>query len=171
MFGLTPLGIVHTLSSLIAIVCGIRVLISDGVITPHSTLGRVYLIGTLVAATTTFGIFQHGGFGPGHILAVLTLLALSVGMLATYRTVFGKFTQTLQTLSFSATLLFHAIPGVTEALTRLPLGADSKPLFSTALDPAFKPIHLSLLVLFLLGVTWQLRRQCQKQACAANISQ
>lgn len=155
MFGLTTLGLVHTAISLVAVVAGFWSLARDREIAAHTSLGRLYLVTTLLTAATGLGIFQHGGFGPPHVLSILTLLALAVGAAAAYGGAFGRWSRHVQVVSFSATMLFHMIPGFTESLTRLPLG---RPLLPNAEAPALKAISGVLLLLFLIGVTAQIRR-------------
>jgi hypothetical protein len=58
-------------------------------------------------------------------------------------------------VSYSATFLFHMIPGVTETTTRLPLGA---PLLPNADAPALQAAAGVLGVLFLIGAALQVRR-------------
>src|SRR5207253_5457042 len=77
--GLTTLGVFHTAISLLAVVCGIWAFARYKRISLNHRLGQVYLASTLITAVTALGIFQHGGFGPLHALAVLTLVALAVG--------------------------------------------------------------------------------------------
>jgi uncharacterized membrane protein len=154
MLGLTPLGIVHTAISLVAVVSGFWALARDKEINPNTVLGQVYLATTLVTAATGLGIFQHGGFGPPHTLALLTFLALLVGTLAAVTDLFGRLSRYVQAASYSATILFHMIPGVTESLTRLP---PSAPILPSADAPAFKPIYGVLVLLFLVGLVFQLR--------------
>lgn len=161
MFGLSAIGVVHTLLGIIALAVGTRVLYTDKEISPAKPLGRIYLITTLLASVTALMIFRRGPFGPGHALAVLTLLALVVGMAAASTRLFGKFSPYLQALSFSATLLFNAIPGITEALTRLPLGS---PVFAGPEAPEFKAIYGVLLLLFVMGTALQLRWIHQQSA-------
>jgi hypothetical protein len=109
---------------------------------------------TLLAAATALLIFQRGTFGPGHVLAVMTLIALAVGLLAATTRAFGGATRAAQAIAFTSTALFHAIPGFTEALTRLPFG---DPLLDSVEAPEFKPIYGALLLLFAIGLTFQLR--------------
>jgi len=154
MFGLTPLGIVHTAFSLVAIVCGFWSLARFHEISPRQRLGQIYLVATLVAAGTALGIFRHGGFGPAHGLALLTLAALVVGTWAALTTAFGRAARYVQATCYSATILFHMIPGVTETLTRFPAGA---PVLPSAEAPAFQPIYGALLLLFLFGLALQIR--------------
>jgi hypothetical protein len=60
----------------------------------------------------------------------------------------------VQAVSYSATLLFHCIPAVTDGLLRLPVG---NPVLSTIEDPVLKMCYLVLLIIFLVGITLQLR--------------
>jgi uncharacterized membrane protein len=154
MSGLTTLGIVHTAISLVAVASGFWTLARDKEISARSTLGRTYLVTTLLTAATGLGIFQHGGFGPPHALSILTLVALAVGTVAAFTGVFGRWSRYVQAISYSATMLFHMIPGFTESLTRLPPG---QPLLPDAEAPELKPIAGVLLLLFLVGLAVQLR--------------
>jgi len=116
--------------------------------------GQIYLVTTLVTAITALAIFQHGKFGPGHGLAVMTLLALAVGTVAATMKPFGKMSRHVQAVSYSATVLFHCVPAVTDGLLRLPVG---DPVLTSIEDPVLKMYYLGLLALFLLGVSLQLR--------------
>lgn len=152
MLGLTTLGVFHTAIALGAVVCGFIALARDKQISPTNRLGQVYLILTLVTAVTALGIFQHGGFGPPHVLALLTLVALAVGTVAARSQLFGRAARYVQAISYSATMLFHMIPAVTESATRLPPGA---PLVASPDAPVLQAIDLVLLVAFLVGATLQ----------------
>jgi uncharacterized membrane protein len=154
MFGLTTLGVIHTFIGLIALACGFRALARDRQILLNNRLGQAYLLTTLLTALTSLGIFQHGGFGPPHGLALLTLAALAVGTLAASSALFGAGSRYVQAVAYSATILFHLIPGFTETLTRFPPGA---PLASSPEAPVFKLIYGILFVLFLIGLVFQLR--------------
>jgi len=154
MFGLSALGVVHTLLGMLAIAVGAWVLYRDKEISPDKPSGRIYLITTLLASATALMIFRRGPFGPGHALAVLTLAALAVGMVSARTQLYGKYSRYLQALSFSSTLLFNAIPGITEALTRLPPGS---PVFDRPEAPEFKVIYAVFFLLFVIGSALQLR--------------
>jgi transposase len=67
---------------------------------------------------------------------------------------FGKLSRHVQAVSYSATLLFHSIPAVTDGLLRLPPG---DPVLQSIEDPLLKMCYLGLLALFLVGVSLQLR--------------
>jgi uncharacterized membrane protein len=149
-----PLGWFHTVMGIIALVSGGITLARFKEISPGTRSGRIYLAATLITAVTALGIFQHGMFGPAHALAVMTLLALTAGTVAAMTRLFGGLSRYVQAISFSATLLFHCIPAVTDALLRLPVG---DPFLSSIEDPILKMCYLGLLALFLVGVGLQLR--------------
>ncbi len=151
---ITALGWFHTAMGIVALVSGAFTLIRYKEIDPKNRSAQIYLATTLVTAGTALAIFQHGGFGPAHGLAVLTLAALVVGMAAAILNLFGKFSRYVQAFSLSATLLFHCIPAVTDALLRLPVG---DPIVTSLEDPLMRTSHLALLVLFMIGVSLQLR--------------
>lgn len=151
---ITPLGWLHTALGALAVITGIVALAKYREITWHSLSGRVYLAATLITAATALGIFQRGSFGPGHALAVMTLLALGVGTVASTTALFGKLSRYVRAISFSATLLFHSIPAVTDGLLRLPVG---DPILTSIDDPILKMCYLGLLAAFLIGITLQLR--------------
>lgn len=149
-----PLGWFHTATGVIALLSGAYTLWIYKEITPETRSGQVYLATTLITAATALGIFQHGAFGPGHMLAILTLAALVVGTLAGSTNLFGKWGRYLRALSYSATLLFHSIPAVTDGLLRLPVG---DPVIRSIEDPLLRGSYLVLLLAFLIGITLQLR--------------
>ena len=152
--GLTSLGIVHTAISLIAVIAGLIALFRYQEITLRTGLGRVFVWTTVLTCLTGFGIFQHGGFGKPHALGIITLAALAVGALAG-RGSLGKHSRYIEAIAYSASFLFHWIPSFTETLTRLPLGA---PLLPNADAPELKAITAVLGVLYLIGVTLQIKR-------------
>jgi len=149
-----PLGWFHTVMGIVALASGAYTLARFREISLQNRSGLIYLATTLVTAVTALGIFQRGEFGPAHTLAVMTLLALALGTLAATMKPFGSWSRRVQAISYSATLLFHCIPAVTDGLLRLPI---SNPVLKSIEDPVLKLCYLVLLVLFLVGVTLQLR--------------
>jgi uncharacterized membrane protein len=152
MFGLTQLGIVHTAISLVAVVAGAIALLRDKRISPRNMVGKVYIVTTVLTCLTGFGIFQHGGFGKPHVLGIITLVVLGIAWLAGSTNVFGRLSAYIETVSYSATFLFHMIPAITETTTRLPLSA---PLLPNADAPQLQLASGVLLLLFLIGATLQ----------------
>ena len=149
-----PLGWFHTVIGIIALSSGGYTLARFKEISPRMRSGQIYLATTLITAGTALAIFQHGEFGPGHGLAVMTLVALAVGTVAATMKPFGKLSRHVQAVSYSATLLFHCVPAVTDGLLRLPVG---NPVASSIEDPILKMCYLGLLVLFVIGISLQLR--------------
>lgn len=153
-YGLTSLGVVHTLISLLALVCGIWALVRTREIRLDNRLGQTYIVTTFLTAVTGLFLFQHGGFGPPHILSILTLVALTVGTVAATTNFYKSWSRYVQVLAYSVTILFHFIPGFTETLTRLPLGA---PLVASPDAPVLQPIFGTLFLVFLVGAWFQFR--------------
>lgn len=154
MFGLTPIGIVHTLISLVAVAAGLVAFIRYGRIIAGYTSGKTYIIATVLTCLTGFGIFQHGGFGRPHVLGIVTLVVLGVAWLARNQSLFGRASPYVETISYSLTFFFHMIPGVTETTTRLPLSA---PLLPGHDAPELVVITGIMFVVFLIGATLQVR--------------
>lgn len=165
MYGLTPLGVFHTAISLVAVVAGLMAFFRDKEILIKTQLGKVYVITTVITCLTGFGIFEHGGFGKPHALGVLTLLVLLLAAVAGYTQWLGRASPYVETVSYSATFLFHMIPGITETTTRLPLGA---PLLPNAEAPELQAAAGVMLVLFLIGAVLQVRRIHARQAGPAG---
>ena len=149
---MTMLGWFHTIMGVIAILTAAYTLYRHRIIRASDKLGRAYLVITLVVAGSALAIYNQGGFGAGHILAVLTLTALLVGYLLETLAPFGKWSVYLQTGAYTATVLFHMIPAITDFLRRLPVGDP----FVDSLDaPLVQNFHLAFLAVFAVGVVTQ----------------
>ena len=159
-YGLTSLGVFHTLVSLLAVATGALALIRDKKITWDNGIGKIYIISTIIVCLTGFGIFQHGGFGKPHVLGIIMLITLAVAFMARNKS-FGKRSIYIETVSFSTTFFFHIVPGITETATRVPLSA---PLASSPEDSNIQmAIGISFIV-FIIGAILQvmsLRKQTQ----------
>ncbi|MEK9988761.1 MAG: hypothetical protein VW642_03485 [Halieaceae bacterium] len=151
---MTALGWFHTVMGILAIGTAAFTLRRHHFISFASLAGRVYLLITVVVAGSALMIFNQGGFGVGHVLAVMTLAAVAVGALLERRPLLGGFSIYLQTAAYSATVLFHMVPAIADFLRRLPVGDP----FVQSLDaPLVRTFHLAFLALFALGVLWQWR--------------
>ena len=155
MLGLTTLGTFHTAISLIALAAGFVALTRYREISMASTSGRVFVGGTALSCLSGLGIFQHGGFGNPHVLALVTLVVLGVALAAEYANAFARLSRYVRTIGYSLAFFFHFIPGTVETLTRLPLGA---PYLSGAQDAKAQPIVGFFFLLFLIGATLQVLR-------------
>jgi uncharacterized membrane protein len=155
MFGLTPLGTLHTAISLMALLAGIVALSRDKAIDSRGVSGQVFIGGTILSCLSGLGIFQHGGFGNPHIVAILTLVVLGVALVAERAAAFGGLSRYVGTVGYSFAFFVHFIPGTVETLTRLPAGA---PYLASPADPKAQPILGFFFLLFLVGATLQVRR-------------
>jgi len=153
IFGLTSLGVFHTLISLVALATGAIVLIRDGKISSDNVLGKTYIVATVIVCLTGFGIFQHGGFGKPHVLGIITLVTLGV-VWAASKGSFGKSSPYIERVGYSLTFFFHIVPTITESATRLPLSA---PLASSPEDPRIQMASGICFIIFLIGATLQVR--------------
>jgi uncharacterized membrane protein len=149
---MTILGWFHTIIAIIALVAGFYTLAIYKIITLQHKSGQIYLACTLIAATTALMIYNQGGFGPAHVLAVLALLALIVGFIVTKIPIFSKIADYFQAFCFTGTLLFHMLPAITDGLLRLPIG---DPYLSTFHDPLLKQFYLLFVGIFVVGYVAQ----------------
>jgi len=114
---------------------------------------RLYLCLTLVVAASALGIYNQGGFGIAHVLAVLTLIAITGGFVMEKYKIFGSMSKYFQALGYTSTLLFHMIPAITDFLRRLPIG---DPFIDSFEDPLLMNFHLSFLLVYLIGISYQM---------------
>ena len=76
---MTLLGWFHTVLGVLAVLSGFYTLYKYKVISIEQNSGRIYILVTFLVAGSALGIYNQGGFGVAHVLAVLTLIALLVG--------------------------------------------------------------------------------------------
>jgi uncharacterized membrane protein len=154
LLGLTTLGAIHTAISLVALVSGIWALVRDKQIVLATRLGKLYLVTTVLTAATGLVIFEHGGFRIGHMFAILTLVVVALGTVAATSSLFGRASRYVQATCYSSTMLLHMITGIAETATRLPPDA---PLITAENASIFKEIIGGLVLLYLVGLAFQLR--------------
>ncbi|TQV72356.1 hypothetical protein FLL45_19265 [Aliikangiella marina] len=156
---LSPMGILHTVVGMVALISGFMMLWQSKQMTYKSVTGKTYLIATLITAASALTIFRHGGFNAAHGLAILTILAVFSGLIIEKTVLFKSWNKYFTNLCYSATILFHLIPTATEILTRFPMDA---PIVTSLKDPFLQKTFLVILIVFLIMLTWQmvwLRRQ------------
>lgn len=166
IYGLTYLGVIHTLISLVAVFAALLSFVRDKGIVPGNTLGKLYIWSTVLTCLTGFGIFQHGGFGKPHVLGIVTLLVLGLAWWADQRR-FGARSAAVSTVSYSLTFFFHMIPAVTETTTRLPYGDPWLPGHDA---PELKTITGVMFLILVVGVALQLRRLKKGAAAGAGLA-
>ena len=163
---MTTLGWFHTALGVIALVSGLLSFVRFGFITSSQRVGQIYLLSTLVTAVSALGIYNQGGFGIAHVLALLTLGALLAGGVAEKTSIIGGMSRYVQAVSYSATFLFHMIPAITDGLMRLPVG---DPIVTSIEAPLLRGFYLAFLVAYVVGVLLQctmIRRAAQRTAPA-----
>ncbi|MEK9543472.1 MAG: hypothetical protein VW016_08330 [Luminiphilus sp.] len=156
---MTLLGWFHTVLGVGAVLSGFYTVAKYRVISLAQPSGKLYALLTLVVAGSALGIYNQGGFGIAHILALLTLAALACGVVMEKTRLFGAASKYFQALGYTSTLLFHMIPAITDFLRRLPIG---DPFIDSFEDPLLRQFHLAFLVVFVLGLVTQviwLRKQ------------
>ena len=150
---MTLLGWFHTIVGVVALISGFYTIFKYKVISLEEPSGKLYLISTLIVAGSALGIYNQGGFGIAHMLAVLTLIALLGGLIMEKGKLFGSFSKYFQALGYTSTLLFHMIPAITDFLRRLPVGG---PFIDSFEDPLLMNFHLSFLLIYLIGLIAQI---------------
>ena len=150
---MTLLGWFHTVLGVLAVLSGFYTIYKYRVISYQESSGKLYILVTLLVAGSALGIYNQGGFGVAHVLAVLTLIALTGGYIMERYRWFGSFSKYFQALGYTSTLLFHMIPAITDFLRRLPAG---DPFIDSFDDPLLLNFHFSFLVIYLIGITLQM---------------
>ena len=150
---MTVLGWFHTILGILAVLSGFYTLYKYKIITTEESSGKLYVLVTLLVAGSALGIYNQGGFGIAHVLAVLTLIAIAGGYIMEKFKWFGSFSKYFQALGYTSTLLFHMIPAITDFLRRLPVG---DPFIDSFEDPLLLNFHTAFLVIYLVGLVTQM---------------
>ncbi len=150
---MTILGWLHTVFGVFAVLSGFYTLYKHKFISLNDGAGKLYVFLTLIVAGSALGIYNQGGFGLGHILALFTFFALLVGVIMERIRIFGNFSKYFQALGYTTTLLFHMIPAITDFLRRLPVG---DPFVGSFNDPILINFLLTIILIYLLGISIQL---------------
>lgn len=156
MFGISPLGWVHTLGSLPALPLAVFMFARYGRIVPRSTAGAIYFVSMLIGAITVVFI-AHASVSYG--IAVVTLLLLLIGYGAARLPGQSRAKTYIETISLTLTAFLLMLPTITETLRRVP---DGHPLVTDLKSPLLLGAQGTLLVLLVIGVIAQilhLRRQ------------
>ena len=138
-------GLIHTLIALIAILSGAYSLKKYTIIETKNFSAKIFIVTTIIAAITALLIYKRG-FGVGHLLAIITLLAVIFGYINERGLFFGFLAPYFQTVSYSALFLFHMIPGITEILRRFP--PDNPIVIDSNVD---HPILISFYITFFIS--------------------
>ncbi len=149
MFGISPLGWVHTIGSLPAIPLAVYMFLRYRRIVPGSRAGRLYLLFMLVGALTTFLVARQP---VSLVIGAVTLIVLIGGYSVARLRFLGAAAVYLETLLLSLSAFLLMVPAVSEILRRVP---DGHPLVTDLKSPLLLGAQASLLGILILGVTLQ----------------
>lgn len=154
--GLSPLGIFHTVIGIVAIVAAVVGFVRNGKIDLNQPAGKIYFYFTLVTSLTALGLSSIKGVNPGHILALLIVILVSVAYYLHAKKQGNNRARYIENFFLSFSFFLSMIPTVNETLNRLPVG---HPLAHGPQDPLIGKTLLVILILFIIGSVFQFRRQ------------
>ena len=149
MFGITPLGWLHTLGSLPAIPAAAYMLVRYGRITPRSTAGRIYFVSMVIGGLTVFLVAKAP---ESPIIGAATLLFLFAGYTVGRVTALGRVRWYLETFLLTFTVFLLMVPTVSEILRRVPEG---HPIATDPNSPILRGALAGLAAMLILGLTAQ----------------
>lgn len=150
MFGISPLGWVHTLGSLPAVPLAVYMIARYGRIVPRSTVGAVYFVSMLIGAATVFLVaHQSVSYGIATATIVLLFAGYAVGRLPRL----GRAVKYIETICLSLTVFLLMLPAISETLRRVP---DGHPLVADLNSPLLLGSQAGLLVLLIVGLAVQI---------------
>ncbi|WP_424194889.1 hypothetical protein ACMYR3_04400 [Ampullimonas aquatilis] len=150
MFGISPLGWIHTLGSLPAIPLAAYMFVRDGRIVPRSKAGMVYFYSMLIGAISAFlVVHQPVSYGIAAATLILLLAGYGIGRLPKM----GRAATYMETAFLTMTTFLLMVPTVTETLRRVP---DGHPLVTDLKSPLLLGAQGSLLVMLIVGLSAQI---------------
>jgi uncharacterized membrane protein len=113
----SPLGSVHLLASIIAMITGLIVILkgAKGNIS-HRRIGYIYVFSMLLLNGTAFGIYNFGSFSMFHFFSIVSLASITTGMLPMVFNFSNKMRFHYRFMSWSVVGLYAAF--VAEIFTR-----------------------------------------------------
>jgi len=150
MFGISPLGWVHTLGSLPAIPAALYMFARHGRIVPRSRLGLLYFVTMLIGAATVFLVAKQP---VSVVIGAVTLVLLLAGYGVALLPQLGRSGLYLETILLSITTFLLLVPAVSETLRRVP---DGHPLVADIKSPVLVGVQGGLFVLLLIVIVSQI---------------
>lgn len=150
MFGISPLGWVHTLGSLPAIPLAAYMFLRFGRIVPQSKAGMFYFYSMLIGALSALLVAKQP-VSYGIAAATLMFLFVGYGIGQVIKT--GRAVKYIETVCLTLTTFLLMVPTVTETLRRVP---DGHPLVTDLKSPLLLGAQGSLFVLLIVGLTAQM---------------
>ncbi|MGF7055188.1 putative membrane protein [Bosea sp. OAE752] len=166
MFGISPLGWVHTLGSLPAIPLAIYMFARHGRIVPRSAPGALYFVSMLIGGTTVFLVAREPiSYGIGAATILLLVAGYGIGRRMSQ---FGRAGIYLETIFLTLTTILLMVPSVSETLRRVP---DGHPLVTDPKSPLLLVSLASLVVMLIVGLTVQILQLRRRSRFAHDSSQ
>jgi hypothetical protein len=150
MFGISPLGWLHTLGSLPAIPLALIMFVRYGRIEPRKAAGVGYFVFMLIGAATVF-LFAHQPASYGIAIATIFLLVAGYGVAKLK--FLGRSAIYIETICLSLTAFLLMVPTVSETLRRVPNG---HPFVTDLKSPLLLGAQAGLLVMLIIGLTAQI---------------
>lgn len=150
MFGISPLGWLHTLGSLPAIPAAAYMFARHGRILPRSAPGAVYFFAMVIGGATVFLIAKQP---VSYAIGTLTLLLLFAGYSVGRFRGIGHAGVYIETTCLSLTAFLLMLPTLTETLRRVP---DGQPLVTDLNSPVLLASQASLVLALVIGLTAQI---------------
>lgn len=150
MFGISPLGWLHTLGSLPAIPLAIYMFGRYGRIAPRTTAGAGYFVSMLIGAATVF-LVAHQPVSYGIAIATVTFLVAGYGAMKIH--LLGRWGIYVETVCLSLTAFLLMVPTVSETLRRVP---DGHPFVTDLKSPLLLGAQGSLFAILVIGLTAQI---------------
>lgn len=150
MFGISPLGWVHTLGSLPAVPIALYMFLRFGRIVPRSKPGAVYFVAMLIGSLSVFLVTHQS---VGYVIGVVTVLVVLVGYGAGHIAILGRAARYIETIALSLSAFLLMVPAVSETLRRVP---DGHPLVTDMSSPILIGAQLGLLTILIVGLTAQI---------------
>ncbi len=154
--GLSLLGIFHTIIGIAAIVAAIISLIKNSKIDLGKQTGKIYFYCTLITSLTALGLSSVKGVNPGHILALLIVLLISLAYFLHAKKPGNNRSRLIENFALTFSFFLSLIPTVNETFNRIPVG---HPLANGPKDPLIGKTLLVIFILFILGSVLQFRKQ------------
>jgi len=154
--GLSNLGIFHTVIGIVAIIAAFISLIKSGIINLGKLTGKIYFYCTLITSLTALGLSSVKGLNPGHILALLILILVSVAYFLHVKKQGNNRSRFIENFFLTFSFFLSLIPTVNETFNRIPVG---HPLANGPKDPLIGKTLLLLFILFIIGSVLQFRKQ------------
>lgn len=149
MFGISPLGWIHTLGSLPAIPLAIYMFVRYGRIVPRTASGVAYFISMLIGATTVFLVaHQPVSYGIGIATILFLVIGYGIGRIGFA----GRAALYIETIFLSLTAFLLMVPTVSETLRRVP---DGHPFVTDLKSPLLLGAQGALFLMLIVGVVAQ----------------